>query len=216
MIAILAASIAESAMASEFHFESTPSIITGSAAGEAARIEIGATGSSTVICNSTLFEGTGAVGSNTTSTITLRPRYAECSWLEEPATVRTNDCATVFSASTDFQGDAPIQIECAKESSIEIESPSICTLKIGAQSPTNGVHYTNLGSGQQTRITAATTVTGITFTKTGPLCFLVGGSEIRLTGGHNLFAYEDKGSPQANPTTPSGTLEGAQRAVYWE
>lgn len=207
--------MAPSAVAHEFHLESAPAVLTGDGGGEALRLEIG---SSTLLCNQDKFEGTLPVAGffNEYDEITVRPTHSECSIESVGAvSVKTNDCATVFDSDTSILGDAPVRIECAAGSSIEVVIPGICTLKIGAQTPGNGVHYANLGSGTSRRITATTTITGISYTKTGAFCFLFSG-EANLTGGVNFFAYEDKGSPQANPTTPSGTSEGFQRALFVE
>jgi hypothetical protein len=96
------------------------------------------------------------------------------------STVRMNGCDYVLTGETTGSDggntDATVSIVCPGSEQIEIETPGTCTIHIHAQTSTSGgVTYTNgTGSNGEPDVTVHATVTGITYSTTGPLCFIGG------------------------------------------
>lgn len=139
-----------------------------------------------VSCAKAHFESTLASGATHTTVkalytgTTAEPTSAHCGAgaLLGKAEVKMNGCDYELTGTTTGSdvhttgADATISVLCAKAGEhIEIITSS-CTIKVPAQTPTEGgVTYTNEAGG---KVTIHATVTGITYTSTGGLCSLGG------------------------------------------
>jgi hypothetical protein len=137
---------------------------------------------------------------------------------KQPTRERTT-VPTSSQASQTKNGDAPVHIECAEGSTIEIEVPGVCTLKFGEQTPQKGVHFTGTGSGSSREVTNEVTVSGLTYTKVGGLsCAFAGdGKSAHYEGNVTTKGYEDKGSALTGTekTTPNySEQEGKQIGLF--
>lgn len=207
---------ASSALAVDHAFDSekAPAIITG--ANEAKVQEVFTIGKApnllTIKCNVSKFEGT--VTERFSENLTLRPTYSECEYKKaKDSTVVVDDCAYFLPGHTEDNGDALLTIECAPDNYITITIGATgCTLRIGEQTPRLGVNYATVVAGGKQVITTKFTVKEFTYKKVGGGCAGLPGDEAdgTITGMETFLAYEDKGSPQVEPTTPTGTVEGAQ------
>ena len=194
----------------------TGTIFTGKNSGTE-KLAVGSAG--TLECSTSLLEGTvsGTEEAEEPSTLTLKPTASGCTFGGLPATVKTNDCAYVLGSETtagnsDGGEHANLEVECAGGSQIEIDT-SVCTITIGAQVVKHAIRYeADTGSSFKAKITAKKIKTGkvkTTESQTGCLLFPTG--EIGTqTGTQTIECLEDANhAPQANPTTPAGTEEGA-------
>jgi hypothetical protein len=156
-----------------------------------------------------------ATAPQTTTQLTASTHYSNCTNGE---VVTTNHCATLLNAGTDANGDAAVSTECEVGSATTIDIPGICTLSVGAQAPSGGLHYNNLANGT---LTIDTTVTGITYAKSNAtgnqlFCALISGS-MTHRGKTATTCYEDTGSAlsDTSKTTPTGlTSEGATKTCH--
>ena len=201
---------AAGASAAEFHSEVEPTIITGSNAGEG-NVVLKASGAE-VVCTGINLKGSATP--KTATTLTLFPTLSGCAFLEEAAAVDTTGCAYLVTSHTNASGHVPVSIECTAGSTIKVTT-SACTLQIGAQTGTGGAMATNIGSGGKREVTADLTGT-TTFSKSGPLCFLIAGNSASYTGRVRLTGYENLGvsGPIDQPSTTY--TEGKQVGVWWE
>lgn len=197
-----------------FDSEKAPAIITG--ANEATTQEVFTIGKApnllSIKCNVSKFEGT--VTERFSENLTLRPTYSDCEYKKaKDSTVVVDDCAYFLPGHTEDNGDALLTIECAPDNFITITiGDTGCTLRVGEQTPRLGVNYATVLSGGKQVITTKFTVKEFTYKKVGAGCAALPGDEAdgTITGMEKLLAYEDKGQPQVEPTTPTGTMEGAQ------
>jgi hypothetical protein len=150
--------------------------------------------------------------------VTVHPKYTECEAKGiGKANVTTSGCDYLLTGATDENAKkeihATVHLECTTGKSITFEIPSICTLHYGAQTPTNGVTYTNTTEtvgGKTTKIiTANITMTGVTYTKTGNFCGLIPGNGKEGVLKDNLIftGYEDL-EKKPNEHINSETHEG--------
>jgi hypothetical protein len=183
---------------------------------------LGKTGgaTATVTCEEEKFEGT-VVGS-TADEVTLKPTFTGCKAAGNNANVRTNHCAYVFDSDTEEQTagsgqeHARVELECAPESSIEVEIPGIgATLHTKAQKPNHGVTYSSIKEKapvlEHNAITVKATVRDIVYSCTGPGCFLLpnggNGSDGHYNAEVNVTGYEDTDIARVGTeaTTPDTT-----------
>ena len=200
---------ATGASAATFNSEVEPTILTGSNAGEGNHV-FKASGAE-VVCTGAEFKGTAAKKAE--STLRVHPTYTGCTFLSETATVDTSGCDYVFSATTNAGGHLPVSIACTGSSVIKVTT-SACTLSFGTQNTTGGVKSTNLGSGSSRDSTVDATVTA-TFSKSGPLCFLISGTTGSYAGNTTVRGFVDNGVT-GNIDEGATYKEGAQVGVWWE
>jgi hypothetical protein len=205
-----------SAAGERFHSEVEPTILTGTNT----NTQVTAFGGANIECTSVTFRGTATL--KTESTLTLHPTYSGCSFLGEPATFDTTGCNYVFSSET-VGGRLPGEIECTTGYAIKLTSPG-CTLTFGAQKNTGGLAATNEGSGS-TRDSKYVLQIGVTFSKSGSLCFLISGTTGTCSGTITVKGFKDEGvtgpideTEGAAPGKDVTTIykEGAQVGVWWE
>ena len=228
----LAAQGASAALEHEFHSAVANTIVTGKNIEGKEKFAVGAAG--TVECNKSIFEAqqTGTeVSANTfqSDTLTVTPRYEECTFGGQPATVSFNHCAYVFDSDTGETEPekevktqhANVEVECGKNekeevSRIEIDT-SVCTITIGPQVVKHAVKYEADGSNESAikiKSTATKVVTGkvkTTESQTGCLLFPTGAIGT-YTGVATSECFKDEGSllTGTEKTTPKGlTKEGA-------
>jgi hypothetical protein len=199
-----------------FHSEVEPTILTGTNVGTHSIV----TGETKLECTSVTFRGTAKL--KTEATLTLHPAYSGCTYLGEPAAFDTTGCNYVFSSET-IAGRLPAEIECTTGYAMKLTTPA-CTLSFSAHKNTGGLTVTNEGSGT-TRSSKAVSATGVTFSKSGPLCFLVSGTTGTLTGTILFKGFNDNGvsgpideTEGAAPGKDVTTVytEGAQVGIWWE
>jgi hypothetical protein len=197
--ALLVGALSAPGAGAEGHYvcESAPCIATGESEEQG---EIKMSGL-TVKCSGT-GEGTSGTKQGTSGIALVAPKSCTNS-----TTVRMNHCQFLGTNSTK-EGLAPVELQCASESKVEVEVPGVCTLSFGPQKPSGGVHYTNV-SGQ---VTGEGTATEVVFTKgpPGSLCGLISG-KATITGKGLTKCYKDVGNALSGTeaTTPTGlTKEG--------
>jgi hypothetical protein len=121
-----------------------------------------------------------------------------------------NGCHDLLTGSTTAkdgsQTDATVSIQCPTGKEIVITTDFLCTIKIQAQTPTEGgVSYQNLpehAGGSAIRIT--TTMTGLTYHSEGAFCGTGEADNLDSTSTITVTGYEDKGGTLTEP------IEGAQ------
>lgn len=199
----MSAVAASGASAAQFHAEQEPVILTSD--NDTAHVFTYGLGS--VTCTTTTFDTT--VATKTTSSITVTPVYGGCEFLEEPAEVKVNSCDYTFTADTTGE-HAPVTVTCGAKP-IEVVVPTLgnCTLTVGSQTTTNGVRYTNGGSGTTRDVTVDVTAK-VAVTRDNPgnnfLCGLLSASG---TG-------EYKGSTTLTGFADNGGTEGARIGIEWK
>lgn len=197
-----------SAAAAEFHFGAGPAVLKA----KPELLAVFRFGELQLNCEQAELEGTALTSA--AKEITARPTYGSC---ETSITVTTNDCAYVMGSETTAMEGAThgtLRIECAAGQAMEFKLASLCTIRFGEQTVGSGVHYVNKESGGFKTVTLQTTLTKISYSKSGA-CGSFNG-EMRITAALELTAYEDLGKPQENPTTPTGTKMGKQVNVWFE
>lgn len=213
MVAVLALGVltAQGASATEHEFRSDGAWTVGEGTA-ALNLAIGAAGS--VKCNAELEDQSGGtkVGEEYLSdTLTVTPRFSECSFAGNPATVKVNHCAFVVDSDltegkvTSEKEFANAEIECAEGNQLEVESP-LCTITIGPQFVQHAINYpydtTTSVSGN---VSAHGIVVGNLGNKAG--CALVPkGAVGTLTGNGTTECFKDEGSvlTGTEKTTPQG------------
>ena len=187
----------------------------------------------TVECEKGTYAGT--VAGNSVPSVTVHPTYdgfatkheGKCYLpaLEATVTVTTHGCDYKLTGETNVSGDAAVYIVCTSGKRIELDVPSFgITLDINEQGPLYGVSYTNkntaeTGSGKET-VTVKATVSGIKYSCTGALCFLLPGGGAGENAAYNdqvmVTGYEDSGTFAADSNhTWSGT-HGSQKHIWVE
>jgi hypothetical protein len=100
---------------------------------------------------------------------------ANCEFLEEEAQVKMNGCYftfTVANSGPPYTGSPGVGCATAGKA-IEISSAG-CSVSIPAQTAGGTVGYEEITAGGLGGVRLTTSASGITFTKSGPLCFLLG------------------------------------------
>ncbi len=211
------AASAASAAGEKFHSEVEPTVITSSSTDDSSIHTFTVSGQA-VKCTDATFNGTAT--EKTVTEITVHPKYTGCTFFEEAAQVTTTGCNYRITAETEENASkekhATIHVECEAAHPHIIVHTAACTMYIGAQTPKNGVVFTNLGSGNTRDVTIKATATVTVTKKEGPLCFLLGNSGT-YTGSVTAKGFVDNGTV-AGTTVTEGTeyKEGAQVGIWWE
>lgn len=210
MVALMAlAGVAASAAeAHEFQSEVANTVVTG--VNEAGNIHTFTTNTgAAVTCKKATFRG-ATLGSTSADTFTMVPKYEECTFAGNAATVKVVDCAYVFDSDTVGE-HADVDIECAEAGQIEVIT-SACTIDVRAQTAAGqGVRYFNIPSGNQ--VTGSATITNLVVAqKTGsPILCAFSGSTGTYSGTATFEGFEYK-SNSGTTTTPTYT-EGKQVGI---
>lgn len=153
-------------------------------------------------CNSSNFQGS-IIGAKEVDNVTIVPKYAECTFAGNPATVKVIDCAYVLDSDT--VGTSPIEhadadLECAEGGQIEIVT-SACTLDVRAQTAiSQGITYTNIANGD---VTVSATLTEIKVAqKTGSAILCAFAGTTGVTTGTFKFEGKQFTSNSGTTTTP--------------
>ncbi len=236
-LALLALGLAAApaASAEQFHTEVNPpnqSVITGANLGS----QTFTFAESSVECSSAALAGTQS--QSTAGQLTLHPTYSECILGGVvPATVTTTGCNYVLSDETTENPDtasldAPLSIECEEGHALYIEAAK-CKLTLDTPQTVHGLEYENEGSGAARDVTAAASLSTISWEaentagvglKCGTLGIPIGetGEEGSYEGAFTLKAYEDECEAEECPFVPeSGAdadayTEGEQRGLWWD
>ena len=105
--------------------------------------------------------------------ITVKPTYSGCTGpLGSTVHVTNEGCNYTFTFTENNTTTGPAHVVCQTNKFIKITVTAplfgdICTVKVGSQSPTGTVHYTNIGTGTTREITVNPTITGIHATREG-------------------------------------------------
>ena len=175
----LSATMASAASAHVFKASQYPAHLTGIQE-EGAENYLEITGSEErVECEVATYSGTVE---GETEEVTVQPVYEECfapGLSPEPGSVPvdTEGCHFTLTGETDANGHAIAHVTCEGTSTIKITAPG-CTLEIGTQTPEGGAHYTtttNPETGKED-VTVMATSTGVEYSASGSLCFLVAGN----------------------------------------
>lgn len=108
------------------------------------------------------------------SSVALTATFGNCSFLGAPATVTMGNCKYVLNvanAGPPYVGTP--EISCEAGDAIGI-SRSGCTVVIGSQAADGNVAYENEGEASGRAVDVDVAASGVKYSKTGPLCFLVG------------------------------------------
>jgi hypothetical protein len=124
--------------------------------------------------------------------LTVEPTFSNCALSGAAATV-DNPCNYAFTGETDALGHARVHIECAGGSRMQLTLNG-CTIAIGPQTPEEGVHYVNTGSGSNRDVDMQVTLKNVGYEEIGVLCALIGGlgGELTIRGTYTTTAYQDK------------------------
>lgn len=119
-------------------------------------------------CNVARFDG--SQGPMTTTTMTLKPTYAECKVGMQNAVVTLNGCRYTFHLEEQTEPiEARMGIECPQGEEIEIDTAE-CTIKIPPQPPLKEVTFTNEGEGTTRSVVADLNVEEIHYEEVGAGC----------------------------------------------
>jgi hypothetical protein len=168
-----------------------------------------------VTCTTISFSGS-AVGKST-SEVSIAPSYSGCTAFGfATAHVKVNGCTYLFTTPTianspnpgDYTGESP-HVKCPAGKSIEITptffGASVCTSKIGEQTPTSGhVIYTNAGGATTTMdVNVNATVEGIHYIGTGGVCGPNGvtSTDGKYTGSVTLKGYKNAAHTEQTAVT---------------
>jgi hypothetical protein len=163
LVAVFAMSaVAASAASANFISATTPTILEANNTGQGAHVFSTESGAE-VSCTTAAFAGTSE--GTSVASVEMHPTYSGCTFLGATASVTTTGCNYVFLTA------GGVQVKCETGKTIEVNAAGACTLKVGAQSPGGSATYTN----SSPNIGVNANVTGITYTTSGPLCFLVSG-----------------------------------------
>jgi hypothetical protein len=179
----LTAVAAGAAPAAEFRSTSAPSIFVGTNEGS----HVMKSGETSIVCKTAKFSATQKALDG--STMTVHPEYADCEFLGGSAPMVTTGCNYVLSAN------GPVHIACSGTNTIQMNWPGVCTLSWGTQSAAGGATFFNVGSGSTEQIRASLNI-ATTFTKSGPLCFLVPGTTSTWTGTVLMSGFRDEGGKE--------------------
>ena len=186
------ASPAAAQVTHDFEAESTPYIITGASFGKEPRFEFSS--GATVSCGASGFNGT--ITASPTQELTLQPTYENCTLSSLAATIDT-PCNDIFTGSTNAFEHATVHIECPVGSTVKI-TVNGCTILFGSQTPEQGAHYTNTGSGSSRDVDFSVTMKNAAYEKVGLLCGLIAGlgGELSILGDYTMRAYKDVGGAE--------------------
>lgn len=150
-----------------FHTEFAGTILTGGQTGLVANVLTTDLGE--MKCNVVQFSGSQAA--QTTTTMTLKPKYEECKVGMANATVTLNGCAYTFHLEEQAEPvEARMGIECPfAGGKIEIHVGE-CTITVPAQEPRKTVTFTNEGEGTTRSVVADLNVSGIHYVEHGATC----------------------------------------------
>jgi hypothetical protein len=164
----MSATAAPAASASNpfFHSEFAGIFLTGTQTGMVANTLTTDLGE--LKCKVVQFSGTQ--GAMTTTTMTLKPNYEECTIGGENAGVTVNGCAYTFHLEEQTEPiEARMGIECPDGEEIEIDAPE-CTITVPPQEPRKTVTFTNEGEGKTRSIVGDLNVSGIHYVEHGAGC----------------------------------------------
>jgi len=170
LIAVLAMSAVATSAASAnplFHTEFAGTTLTGGQTGIVANVL--KTDLGEMKCKVVQFGGSQAA--QTTTTMTLNPKYEECKIGGSNATVTLNGCAYTFHLEEQAEPvEARMGIECPfAGGKIEIHVGE-CTITVPAQEPRKTVTFTNEGEGTTRSVVADLNVSGIHYIEHGAGC----------------------------------------------
>jgi hypothetical protein len=120
-----------------------------------------------VECTTAKFDGTVAPGAAGISTVTISPTYSSCKYGAKTVHVTMEGCDYKFTGITDAAGWAPVHIVCPVGKTIVLHFTELdgagteCHLKIAAQTPTQGVKFTNEGAGSTRGVKVVAEAKGI-------------------------------------------------------
>lgn len=203
--------------AHQFQFDGQKSVLTGKNT-NSHEFRIGA--AFVIKCSTVTYESTVDTGEGQTEVdeITVKPTFNGCELGGQPAPVFVNDCAFVFDSDTTAGNPtggkhAPVRIECITGNNIKIHTAN-CTITIGEQTIADAVAYKNdTASSIESIWTASGIVVGKernTASQPPNACLLYPtGAILNYAGSMTNECRKDEGEPQANPTTPVNTKEGA-------
>ena len=119
----------------------------------------------------------GSQGAMTTPTMTLTPKYEECTINNQNAVVTVNGCAyTLHLEQQTNPIEALMGIECPDGQKIVIHAPQ-CTITVPPQGPHSSVTFTNEGAGMTRSFIADLNVSGIDYQEHGAGCAGAGTTE---------------------------------------
>lgn len=150
-----------------FHTEFAGTVLTGGQTGLVANVLTTDLGE--MKCKVVQFGGSQAA--QTTTTMTLTPKYEECKVGMSNATVTLNGCAYTFHLEEQAEPvEARMGIECPFAGGrIEIHVGE-CTITVPAQEPRKTVTFTNEGAGTTRSVVADLNVSGIHYIEHGATC----------------------------------------------
>lgn len=150
-----------------FHTEFAGTTLTGGQTGLVANVLTTDLGE--MKCKVVQFIGSQAA--QTTTTMTLKPKYEECKVGMSNATVTLNGCAYTFHLEEQAEPiEARMGIECPfAGGKIEIHVGE-CTITVPAQEPRKTVTFTNEGEGTTRSVVADLNVSGIHYVEHGATC----------------------------------------------
>jgi hypothetical protein len=150
-----------------------------------------------VTCTSAKSEAFSATA--TTKELTVTPTVENCTSSVGAATVKFNHCDYTFTAETNVNGHGGVHVKCSGETLIEIATGG-CTIKMGTQTPTNGVRYENKEVGGIKHVTVKITANNISYTKSGLTCGFVSG-EANYVGAETVKCYGEGKRTETATTT---------------
>ena len=188
------ASSATAEVTHDFEAESTPYILTGTTSGKETAFKF--TSGASVTCGASGLNGT--VSSSPTQELTVQPTYENCTLSSLAATIDT-PCNNVFTGATNAFEHATVHIECPPGNTVQI-TVNGCTILIGGQTPEQGAHYTNTGSGSSRDVDINVTMKNAAYEKVGVLCGLIAGlgGELSIVGNYTVKAYKDVGGAEGS------------------
>lgn len=191
-VASAGAAAASASITHDFEAETTPYIITGTAPGGPITWKF--TSGATMACAATGLNGT--IEESPVQTIELQPTFENCSVGGLPAVVDT-ECKNVFTGATTANGHGIVHIVCPKELPVRV-TVNGCTIEVKEQTPEQGTHYTNGGSGSSRDVDFKVTMTGVKYSTLGAACSLIAGlaGELSIVGTYTVKAYEDVGGAE--------------------
>jgi hypothetical protein len=157
--------------------------------------------SSVVKCTSAVFSAS-ATGPSVNE-LSITPVYNSCTAFGfATAHVKVNGCTYLFTTPTRIKADevtwhpSAIHIVCPSEKQIEVTPTSfgvsVCTQKIGAQTPTSGhIVGTNKTEKSPKDVTLDITLEGIHYTGTGGACG-TSGTTAKYRGSSTVRGYSDE------------------------
>lgn len=131
----------------------------------------------------------------------------ECEFAGLAVAIETAGCTNITSGETDEEEHAHVNLECEEGVSVKVTAMG-CTITVPSQELGGGVHFTNVGEGQERQITLEVTEKEIHYTTSGFLCGLIGlpaeGENAQLAGALLAAGYADheKSGPNPPPYEP--------------